>query len=157
MLRTVRKIALSAVILAVIFLAAGALYVLFVGNKPVTGTKASTSTASQYNPLPKPRAPNPKNPVGVAEASLLSPVSAGSNSSLTIHTTPQATCTISLSYDTLKSTDSGLVTKVADQYGQIIWTWTVPKNAPAGTWPIKILCKYLTHSGYLESYLQVTK
>lgn len=157
MLDTFKKVVLSAVILAVVFGLLGVAYVRFGSSPPPKKTETAAAPTQQYRPLPAPSKPNPNHPVGVALQSLISPVKAGMNSSIDVHTTALATCTISVTYNNTPSKDSGLVTKQADEYGQASWTWTVPASAPAGTWPVKVDCKYATHSGELIGKLVVTK
>ncbi|HET9721526.1 MAG TPA: hypothetical protein VFP32_00660 [Candidatus Saccharimonadales bacterium] len=108
-------------------------------------------------PVTKPHVPSPESPIGAAVESLISPVSPGSNSSITVHTAPHAKCAISVKYNQVVSTDSGLSPKLADDYGQVSWTWTVDSSAPTGKWPVVVNCQYLTHSTVVQSDLEVVK
>lgn len=87
----------------------------------------------------------------------MSPVKAGSNTTISVKTTPKATCSISVVYAGAASTDSGLAPKKADAYGEASWTWTVGASVPAGSWPVKVTCTYKAKSGVVQQSLQVTR
>lgn len=155
--KTVRNTAITAVILAVLFIGAATAYVLVTDG---SGNKPATSSASSYQPpsLPKPSKPSPQAVEGAAVEAVDSPVAAGSNTSISIKTNAGSTCTITVTYNGVASKDSGLGPKLADDYGNVTWTWTVGSTVPAGTWPIKVLCTYTNgKSAMVESEIQVTK
>jgi hypothetical protein len=154
--RGVRSALLSVVILIVLFVLAGTAYTLFLGQSGPPPDKTTSKPAQAAYSAPKPVAPAPNAPVGVSVDSLLSPVSAGSNTSLQVKTTPTASCAVSVVYNGVASTDSGLAPKVADAYGIAGWTWTVGAAVPAGSWPITVTCSYNTKSGVVKTNLQVT-
>lgn len=156
MLRTIRNIAIAVIVLLVLIVAGAIIYVMLSGNESDKKASQPKPPAPIESLLPKASKPNPKVPASAAVQSLISPVKAGENTSLTIHTNHGGKCTISLKYGSIAAKDSGLKTKVADDYGIIDWSWTVPKNAPAGTWPIKMYCYYYKKSAYLEANLKVT-
>lgn len=155
--KTVRNSLISIVVLIALFLAAGTAYTLFLGqaNPKQTATPAPqpASTPTEIKPTP----PAPNAPVGVSVDSLLSPVSAGSNTSIAVKTTAGANCTISVVYNGVASTDSGLAPKTADAYGLDSWTWTVGATVPPGSWPVKVTCAYKGKSGVVQQNLQVTR
>ena len=153
-LKTVRNVALSALILLVLFLAAGVAYVRFVGNDSQTAQSQTTPPQPKLS-LPEPHKPDPKAAVGVALQSLYTPIKAGQNTSITVRTTPTAKCTIKVTYNGKPSTDSGLADKNADGYGMATWSWTVEKSVPKGKWPVAVTCVYNKHSGFLQKDLQV--
>ncbi len=154
--RGVRNALFSVVILVVLFVLAGAAYTLFAGQSGPEPVKTTSKPAQTAYSAPKPVAPAPNASVGVSIDSLLSPVSAGSNTSLEVKTTPKANCTVSVVYNGVASTDSGLAPKVADAYGVAGWTWTVGAAVPAGSWPINVTCSYHAKSGVAKTNLQVT-
>jgi hypothetical protein len=125
------------------------------GSPEKAYTPPKKSAADQPHDI-KPAQPSPNAPVGVAVDYLMSPVKAGSNTTITIKTTPKATCSISVTYNGVASTDSGLMPKKADAYGNISWTWTVGAGVPAGNWPVKVNCDYRAKSGRVQQDLQVT-
>ena len=155
----VRKIAISAVVLLVTILGAGTAYTLFSSNDytppsaPTVEDKAIEDAPKVY----KPAKPAVNAREWVALVSLLSPVKAGDNTSMSISTNASSNCSIVVTYDNTVSKDSGLASKQSDDYGSVSWTWTVDKSAPAGTWPVKVTCAYNKSSGVLIADLGVTK
>lgn len=152
----VRNGLFSVIVLVVLFVLAGVAYTLFVGQSGPPPAKTTPKPAQTAYSAPKPVAPAPNAPVGVSVASLLSPVIAGSNTSLEVQTTPTASCAVSVVYNGAASTDSGLAPKAADAYGVAGWTWTVGSAVPAGSWPITVTCSYHGKSGVVKTNLQVT-
>jgi hypothetical protein len=149
-------VALSALILLILFAVAGVVYVRFGGTSSKQASSTNAAPPPQQLSLPAAHKPDPKAPVGVALQSLYTPVKAGQNTSITIKTTPTAKCTIKVTYDGHASADSGLAAKNADEYGMATWSWTVEKTVPAGKWPVAVTCVYNKHSGFLQKDLQVT-
>jgi S1-C subfamily serine protease len=74
--------------------------------------------------------------------SLTSPVSPGAVARLEIQTTPGAQCNITVVYKSGPSRASGLVPKVADASGRVIWIWRVGTRTTPGTWPILVGCVF---------------
>ncbi len=79
-------------------------------------------------------------PLEVKLISLTSPVSAGEDAVITIQTTANANCQISVQYKSGPSRAKGLVPKTADSKGQLSWTWRVGSRTTPGTWPITVTC-----------------
>jgi hypothetical protein len=157
MLRTLRNIVLSIIVLLIIFIGGGVAYLLLAGNDaPPQPTTPPANVAPQTN-LPKPHKPAPNAPVGVSIQSLITPVAPGENSTVTIKTLSSAACTITVTYNNVASKDSGLIPKVADDYGIASWSWTVDKTAPAGKWPVKVTCEYNKKSGMAIGDLEIKK
>lgn len=124
-----------------------------------TGQHAEVKV-SKVQPAPTREVAPPKvadnAPVGVSISVLTSPLSAGSNASITIRTKPKAACSIIVTYDNSeKSRDSGLVPKMADEYGVVSWSWSVESNRTKGKWPIDITCAENGKSGYMRGELVV--
>jgi len=105
----------------------------------------------------KPVAPNESAVPFAAREYLTSPVSPGTNAMINIKTLGTAKCTIKIVYGGVASTDSGLQDKIADEYGNVSWSWTVPSEAPEGTWPIDMYCYFRDKSAYLRESLVVKK
>lgn len=155
-LKTLRNIVLWVFILGLLFAGAGVAYVRLIDRHepaPSAPAEAKVTTPAVFRKPPKPPA---DAVVGAAVQSVLSPVAAGANSSITVATTPGAKCTIEVKYNNVASTDSGLAPKTADDYGRVTWSWTVEKTAPAGKWPIEVLCSRNKHSGMVRSVIEVT-
>ena len=160
MLKTIRNMLIAAFALLALAVGSGLVYVYMNGgqeNKQVLNA-ASDKTDEQFIP-PKPSKPNPNAPVGASVVSIHTPVKAGSNTALTVKTTATATCTIAVAYgqpgSETQSSDSGLKPKVADEFGNVTWSWTVDKSVPTGKGTAKVTCKYGKKSGYVEGYLEI--
>lgn len=136
---------------------AGTLYVLIGDRTAVKQAPAKVVQVSSEPSAIKPVQPAPNAAEGASIESVTSPVAAGSNVSLAARTNPHSTCTISVSYNGVASTDSGLVSKPSDPYGGVTWTWTVGSSVPAGNWPIKVTCVYNGRSAVVDGSVQVTK
>jgi len=157
--KSLRKLLFSVVILLVVIVAGGAAYTYFVGRdssaKKAAEVKAPAVVKPNYNIQSTQPAANA--PVGAAVEYIDSPVKAGDNVSLSVHTNPNITCSISVTYNNVASKDSGLKTKMSDLHGVVSWTWTVDKLAPPGKWPAKVLCSSATKSGMVIATVEVTK
>ena len=154
--KTLRKTLIATLVLLFIIVVGGMIYVLISdrNNKPVIANRQeNTQQPSPIKPIP----PSANSPEGVAIESLISPVVAGSNSSISINTNAGSNCDISVAYNGIKSTDSGLVAKMADAYGNVTWAWTVGDTVPVGNWPIQVTCFYHGRSGVVDGSLQVIK
>ncbi len=151
------KIALSALVLLVLFFIGGFVYVYMNDQSSVVTSGAKSSSSVSYQQLKPPPPSNPKSSVGVAVEALDTPVTRGSQTSMIISTNSYATCSISVIYNNIVSNDPALSPKVADAYGMITWTWTVPKTTPLGVWPIKVTCHDQTQSGFFEDSLSVVQ
>jgi len=140
-----------------VFAAAGTVYVFIIDRDSKNTSPAIYNVPAEQSPLPKAVAPSPNAPEGVAIETLVSPVAAGDNSTVSARTNAGSSCTISVTYNGIAATDSGLAPQKADAYGSIQWSWTIPSSTPPGNWPIKIICVYNGRSGVVDGSLQVTK
>lgn len=156
--RIVRRTIVSVIVLIVLAVAAGIVYVLVTdSNVKPAPARSKPAATRQESALPKPVAPAPNAQEGVSIESLTSPVSAGSNVSLIATTDAGSKCTITVTYNGVQSTDSGLIAKTADAYGGVSWSWTVGTSVPVGNWPVSVNCVYHGRSGVMAGSLQVTK
>lgn len=112
--------------------------------KPINVLKAPAPIAENQN-------------VGVYIIELTSPLTAGSNASVSIRTLPRSACSIDVVYNGLKSVDIGLIPKDADEYGVVRWTWKVEQGQPVGKWPVNITCARNGSSGYMRGDLVIIK
>lgn len=141
------------VFLLVLGVIVGLLYVWYNGQ---TSTVTITKPTPKYTNTPKPAVKVADNqPVGVSITALTSPVAPGSNSSVQISTLPQAACSVEVLYNGAKSGDTGLVPKIADEYGSLSWSWKVDLGVPKGKWPVNITCARNEKSGYVRGDLIV--
>ncbi len=145
---------ISTIILLVLVTGAGFVYAWYSGQVPVkqpavVATKEETPTVVK-NPI-KPK----RVTVGVATQYITSPVAPGEEASVSIHTSPLATCSIAVEYDEVPVTDQNLKPQHADEYGVVVWDWIVDANAPLGEWPIEVTCAYQKESGVGAPILEI--
>lgn len=145
-------LSLTIIFLALISIVAVMGYVWYIGkthpvespkpvvNQPVATTRPAIATDA---------------PVGVAVEAVSLAVKPGSNASISIKTRPEAACSIKVTYDKTASTDAGLVPKTADEFGVVMWTWSVETNQPVGSWPVEVTCAYNGKSGYGKTMITV--
>jgi hypothetical protein len=84
----------------------------------------------------------PAAPAGhgrVRLVSVTSPVSAGSDASLTVAVSQTSTCSITVNYKSGPSSAQGLYPKRSSG-GRVSWTWMVGTRTTAGRWPIVVSC-----------------
>lgn len=155
--RPVRNALISAGILLVLFVVAGVVYTFIMGRQTPQQPIAQPVAVQQPSPVVKPRQPPANAPESAAVQMLTSPVSAGDAASISVRTNPTSSCKISVVYDKTPSTDAGLRTKIADEYGVVSWSWTVDKNAPKGTWPVTVTCAFHKRTAVVVGDLQVVK
>jgi hypothetical protein len=155
--RALRSTLISAGVLLVLIVSAGAAYTWYVDGRPLVKPQLAASSFQQTSPLPPAVKPAANARVGASVETLTTPVPPGSNASITVRTLATATCKISVVYNNVASTDSGLNQQVADEYGTVNWTWTVGPSVPLGTWPVNVTCAYNGRSGFVRGDLQVAK
>lgn len=156
-LASVRNVLVVIGILLVLVVGCGVAYVWYIGQQPVNTAAEETPIETVQAPVIKPPQPAANAKVGAAVHMLTSPVAQGANASITVKTTPAAECTIKVVYDKTPSTDSGLIAKVADEYGMVSWSWTVEVSAPTGKWPAKVTCSSGEQSAVVQGDLVVEK
>jgi len=137
--RFIRNIIISAVVLLVLLIAAGVAYTWYIGqnNKDVpvaAPLKATTPVVA------KPTQPSANAKEGASVQMITTPVTPGSNATISVKTNSGSVCKIIAEYNKIASTDSGLVAKTADDYGVVSWTWTVGPAVPVGKWPVTVTC-----------------
>lgn len=155
-LKSVRNIAISIVVLLVVVVGGGVAYTWYVGQQSVEGT---SSIAAPVDPTPAPVI-KPTKPAADAKQSaavqiLTSPVAPGSNASITVKTNAESDCTIKVEYNKIASTDSGLGPKKADDFGIVSWTWTVEETAAVGTWPVDVTCAFNDQTAMVRGNLVI--
>lgn len=87
--------------------------------------------------------------------SVTSPAIPFTDATLTISTTPGATCSIVVRYKSGPSRAKGLVPKVAGGSGRVSWTWRVGSNTTPGRWPIVVTCQKGGDHGELRTSFEV--
>ena len=142
--KTAISIILAALFLLLLVIAIGLIYVWWTGHLGSNEVPAVAGLSSQRsNALPTPGKRAANSPVSAAVQSLTSPVTPGSNASIEVRTVADATCKIAVKLKDRETTikDSGLVPKVADEYGMVSWAWTVPSSAKTGAWQVIVTCQ----------------
>lgn len=155
-LRTLRNVAISAVVLLVLVVGGGVAYTWYVGQDEAANTVA---IPAPVEPAPT-QAIKPTKPAADAKQSaavqmLSSPVVPGENASITVKTNAESECTIKVEYNKVPSADSGLKPKTADDFGIVSWTWTVEETAPVGTWPVDVVCAFNDQTAMVRGDLVV--
>jgi hypothetical protein len=155
--RAVRNTLISVVVVVVVLVGGGVAYTYFLGPDNSQSTVAAPTVAPPADPIAKPpkMAENAKESASIQ--TLTSPIAPGSNALLSVRTNPGSKCTVTVVYNNVPSTDSGLAAKVADEYGTVSWSWTVGSSVPLGKWPVKVTCAYKDRSAVVQGDLVVAK
>lgn len=150
-----RRVVWVCIVVILLAIIAGLLYTWWMGkNRPVA---VSTVQVAPQKQAPKATPVLDEDaPVGVAVEAMSPPMKAGSNASISIKTKPKAACSIVVTYKDQKSTDAGLIPKNADEFGVVMWTWSVEVGRPVGEWPVEVTCAYNNRSGYGKEMLKIT-
>ena len=157
-LRGLRNAGISIAVLTVLAGGAGAGYVWYIGeNETPVGTAIAQPVEAAKRQVIKTTTPDPSSKVGASIQMLTTPVAPGENASITVKTLPTASCKIVVEYNKVPSKDSGLVERVADEFGVIMWAWTVDPNAPFGKWPVTVTCTFNKRSAVVVGDLVVAK
>lgn len=137
----------------------GLVYTWYVGQQVDSPVAEIPDTSSKRAQPKEPPKPTKKTQVGIVVQAFLTPVKIGDNASLSIRTLPGAPCTISFTFndDNERSKDTGLIPKIADEYGLVDWTWKVMSNVRPGTWPVEVTCANGSQSAYSRSDLEVVR
>lgn len=136
--RFIRNTAIATAVVFVVLVGAGVAYTWWMGKTPAPVVVLEEQSTPPPRVEATPVAEN--SPVSASVQSLTSPVLVGDNVLLTVKTRPDATCTIKVEYNKIPSNDSGLVARVADDFGIVTWSWTVDQSAPVGKWPVTVTC-----------------
>jgi hypothetical protein len=102
----------------------------------------STPTATQtVSPTPSPSpSPTPAQPAGFVTLLNQPTAHRGQNATLSIRTTPNTICSITVNYKSRPATGPGLEDKTSDDAGNVSWTWKVGLRTTLGQWPIAVVC-----------------
>ena len=106
---------------------------------PTPTAVPSTPTPVPPTPTPVPPTPTPSGPSVAFTA--VTGASPGGNASVTVHTAPDASC--SISYETPAGSESkaaGLVDKTADGAGNVSWSWRIGPGTKPGTGTVIVVC-----------------
>lgn len=156
--RTLRRVGFSVVILLFLLIVAAVIYVWYMGRHPAQQAVETVDTSSQA-PILKTYTPDPDDPIGISEQSFTGQAKLGENAAIGVKTSPGAACQISVKMsNNAVLPDSGLVPKIADDFGLVEWSWTVPANGLIGKWPVEVTCANVAKkSAYYRADLEVTR
>jgi len=119
-------------------------------------TKTDTEIAQEQEPQEEPLQEEPpaeETSYGITVTQLTSPISRGSNATISINTAPNTYCSIIVYYKSGASKAQGLDPKNSDGNGNCSWTWKVGTRTTPGDWRIVIKVKNI---GQIEQYFTVT-
>lgn len=153
--RIVRNIVISAVIILVVIVSVGIIYTWYMGNNSKVNEIAPIDSPETISTAIVPTQPAENVRESAAVELITSPIIPGSNASITIKTNPGSDCTISVIYNKIASTDTGLVPKAADDWGTVSWSWTVASSVPLGKWPVEVTCVHNELSAFVRGDLEV--
>jgi len=152
---TIRRTLIGLTTLILLAIVGGAGYTWYMGEQNLMASNIEKPMPSRRVEI-RPVRQDPNANVGVAIQMLTSPVTPGDNASVTVRTNQRANCNITVTYNDVKSTDSGLMAKTADDFGMASWSWKVEPSAPAGTWPVDITCATKKKSGMVRGDLTIS-
>jgi hypothetical protein len=156
--RLVRNITIGFAVLLIVSVMVGLAYIWYVDqNSNVNNSNVTTHSKTTMPIAATPTSPAANAKEGVSIQSITSPLMPGSNASVTVKTNQYSKCTITVVYNKVPSTDSGLTTKTADEYGMATWSWTVEGTAPIGKWPVTVTCMWNGRSAVVIGDLVITK
>lgn len=155
--RALRNSLVAFGILLLLAVAAGVVYTWYMSQQPLPET-ATQPAASPTAPVkPQQRTINPEAPVGVVLQFITSPLKPPANASINIKTTGGAACRIDVKYNDVAAQDTGLVPKIADEFGLVQWSWSIPAGTPVGKWPVEVTCANQKNSGYYKATLELVE
>ena len=94
--------------------------------------------------------------LSIKKIALTASVARGATARLSIRTAGKADCSITVTYNSGPSQASGLVNKIADSSGRIMWSWKVGTRTARGSYPIDISCTKGEQTGWLSLTFRVT-
>ena len=122
-------------------------------DKEVTFTVTAPEEEAEEPPPEEPPQEEQQPSYGITVVSLTSPISRGSQASITINTAPNTYCTIKVYYKSGPSSAQGLDPKNSDGSGNCTWSWKVGSRTTPGDWRIVISVQGI---GEIEQYFTVT-
>jgi len=154
--KTVKNGLISIIVLLALTFVGSSAYVYYIDlhNKPAVAT-ATVDTSKQLHPIVAVKQ-DPNAPVGVAIEVISSPIPRGGEALASVKSYPNATCVIKVMYNNVASTETGLESKVADDFGVVSWSWNVSGAVPIGSWPVDITCAHHSKSGYVQGSILIT-
>ena len=156
-IRFVRNLLLGFIILAILSFVVGAVYVWYIGRNDDGRFDSMQMGETIKAPTIEPAKIDENARVGVALQMINSPVTPGSETSISVRTNREATCTIKVLYNEVESKNPDLVEKTANEFGGVDWDWRVENSAPIGKWPVTVSCKKNKQWGVYTAELEIKK
>lgn len=153
----IKNIVIAVTMLLLVLLVGGVVYTWYVGQHPLQSATQTVDTSS-IAPKIKTYTPAPDANIGIVQQTFTATAAPGDNASISIKTNPGAACQISVKANNQYLPDTGLTPKVADEFGIVDWSWSVPKGVLPGSWPVEITCANAAKkSAYYKVDLTVTR
>jgi uncharacterized protein len=157
--KVLRKVAISSIVLVILFVGAGLGYTYYMDKQNSAALKSSTNAADQQQGQTiTPGKPSPNAPEDASLEVLTTPIARSQTNMVSIKTQAYSTCSIVVAYmGGLVAHDPGLTTKTADDFGSVNWNWNISPTAPLGQGQVKITCDFYKKSAMVEGNFQVTR
>lgn len=155
--KTVRQALISSAVLLLLMIGAMAGYIWYSGQGGPAIQAVDQSAKGATNSPIKPSAPAKDAQESAAVQFITLPVVPCENAMITVKTLPGSSCKIEAVYNNVPAKDSGLITRIANEYGAVSWTWTVPTSTPLGSWPVTTTCSYNGKTAVVVADLVVAK
>jgi zona occludens toxin (predicted ATPase) len=152
--RKAKNIAIATVVLLLLLVVGGVAYIWYTGQQGPQPAANKVATETTREAI-KPTTPNPNTQESAAIEFLSSPVVPGDEASVNVKTVATSNCSVSVIYNNVPSSDPALKEKVADDFGNVSWNWTVGKSTPTGSWPVKITCSWHGKTAVVQGDLVV--
>lgn len=152
--QSLRRSVTIGLVLLVFAVVGGIVYTWYTGQQKTALIKQAPPARTGGTNFKPPKVPSNAK-IGVSIQSSMLQVKPGENASVTVRTNPEAICTVSVKYNKVPASDSGLIQKTADEFGVADWSWTVPVGTPKGKWPVDVTCKNKVYSAVVSGELIV--
>lgn len=154
-----KNITIAVLLIVLIMIVAAVVYVWYSGLNPAEQAAIKPVDTESIAPKIKTHLTDPNAPVGIVQQTFVGTVVPPANAFISIKTNTSAACQIQVTYhNNTKSNDTGLVPKIADDFGVVQWSWSVPAGIPVGKYPVEITCaNQMQKSGYYRVFLEVNK
>lgn len=153
--KSAQRTVTSVLVLVVVAVGAGMAYTWYTGQQQQSALANQPAPERTTRAIIKPQKVPSDARVGASVQTITPEVKPGENASLSIRTNPEAECSIVVKYGTITAVDSGLVAKMADEFGVASWSWTVAASSPTGKWPADVTCKNKKHSAMVRAEFTV--
>ena len=155
--KTLRNTLITVLALLIVLVGGGVGYTYYMdkqGGASAAATIASPAVQPVSAITPHKTAANA--PESASIELLSSPVALGTAASISAKTQPASQCTIIMLYKNVPKPIAGAGPKMADDFGTVEWDWTVSRNTPIGTWPVRVTCTFNKKTAVVQGNMQIT-